>query len=111
MESYPPQFIAHNVPLVTVLGLETPAEIEGANEEQHLLGGHDNGFSYSTELPPVTGSAAEALRQAFRDLDARDAAWNSRPGPGKMGSMAFTSRDVGRVRDPIVDRLQYSASR
>jgi hypothetical protein len=36
---------------------------------------------------------------AFAQLDGRDAAWNGRPGKGKMGSMGFTFRHTaGRVR-------------
>ena len=56
-----------------------------------------NGIRVSSDLPDVTGKTAESLLDCFQDFDAQDAAWNNRPGQGKLGSMGFTYRCVGRV--------------
>lgn len=102
MDAYSHYYVVHNVPLVAIFGLETPEESEGAEEEARYPGFHEHGFSFTSELPPVAGSPADALRRAFQDLDAKDAAWNGRPGPGKMGSTSFTYRNIGRVRTSLV---------
>jgi hypothetical protein len=97
MEGYPADYVAHNLPFVILFGLGTN-DIETQNEYEKdypLL--REKGIYISSDLPNVTGPVAEELRTSFHEFDARNASWNSRPGKGKMGTMGFTYRSVGRV--------------
>lgn len=97
MDGYPPDYVGHNLPFIILFGLgstevKPPLEVE---RDFPLL--QEKGIYISSELPSVTGSIADDLLKSFHEFDARDASWNNRPGRGKMGTMGFTYRTVGRV--------------
>ena len=94
MDAYPQNYTSHNVPLVVLSGLGT-TKSDGAEARYPLF--QEKGIRISSESPNVSGPEVKELSECFRDFDARDAAWNHRPSKGKMGSMSFTYRHVGRV--------------
>lgn len=96
MEAYPSAFVAHNVPLVILSGLGSQPPLGHEQVPYPLLG--EKGIKITSESPPVTGPSAEKLLSIFLELDARDAAWNGRPGRGKMGTMGFKMKAIGKVR-------------
>lgn len=91
MDGYPFHYVYHSVPFVVLFGLEP----DKSEVDHPLL--QENGIYISSDLPNVGGQAGRDLLESFHDFDARDAAWNNRPGKGKMGTMCFTYRSVGRV--------------
>ena len=95
MEAYPPGFVAHNFPLIVLSGLSSLPPYDHEQDSYPLL--EERGTKVTSELPPVTGSTADELLGIFLKLDAQDAAWNGRPGRGKMGTMGFRVKAVGRV--------------
>ena len=97
MEAYPASYIAHNVPLVVLFGLDPQSHDEIKNTEQTFPLLEEKGIYIASDLPNLRGAVAEELLSGFRYFDARNASWNSRPGRGKMGTMGFTYRAVGRV--------------
>ena len=97
MEGYPNHYVEHNLPFVALFGLgptDRP-RFEKAEKAYPLL--KERGIYISSELPNIAGPAAEELLGGFQEFDARHASWNGRPGKGKMGTMSFTYRAVGRV--------------
>ena len=95
MDGYPGHYISHNVPLIVLSGLGTASTSDGAEVRYPLF--QEKGVRISSESPSISSREAEELSTCFRDFDARDAAWNRRPSKGKMGTMSFTYRHVGRV--------------
>ena len=97
MEGYPADYVGHNLPFVVLFGLgsiQSRPPLEAEKGYPSLL---EKGIYISSELPNVTGQVADQLLSSFHEFDARDASWNNRPGKGKMGTMGFTYRTVGRV--------------
>lgn len=97
MDGYPFHYVVHNLPFVVLFGLGStaPGSRNALEEGYPLL--QEQGIYISSDLPSVTGPAAEELLDCFHNFDAKDAAWNNRPGKGKLGTMGFTYRSVGRV--------------
>ena len=97
MEGYPAHYVSHNLPFVVLFGLGSTEIVypDPIEEKYPLL--QEKGIYISSDLPSVIGLAADELLSSFRDFDAKDAAWNNRPGKGKMGTTGFTYRTVGRV--------------
>ena len=108
MDGYPAHYVAHNLPFVILFGLGStdPKPRDPIENAFPLL--HEKGIYISSDLPSVTGPAAQELLSCFHDFDAKDAAWNNRPGKGKMGTTGFTYRSVGRVGQIPSDILSYS---
>ena len=97
MAGYPEHCITHNVPLVVLFGLGAESSIVEDEATKGYRLTQDQSTVVSTNLPCADGPVADNLIRCFDQLDARHAAWNSRPGKGKMGSMGFTYRRIGRV--------------
>ena len=102
MDGYPAHYVAHNLPFIVLFGLGSPSKdtgsygkLESQIERSYPLL-QEKGIYISSDLPNVAG-AAEELLATFHDFDARDAAWNNRPGKGQTGTTDFTYRTVGRV--------------
>ena len=117
MDNYPLHYVSHNIPFVVLFGLGSPSPSPGpifgphvtVESEYPLL--VERGIYISSDLPSVAGKAADELLQCFREFDAKDAAWNERPGKGKTGTMGFTYRSVGRVgQTPTILLDQFSIS-
>ena len=95
MDGYPKHYTSLNVPLIVLSGLGTATANDGAEIRYPLF--QEKGVRISSESPSVSGPEVDELSACFKDFDARDAAWNHRPSKGKMGTMSFTYRYVGRV--------------
>ncbi|MCJ1394716.1 hypothetical protein MMC18_007596 [Xylographa bjoerkii] len=97
MDGYPAHYVSHNLPLVILFGLGStdPKPRDSIEEYYPLL--QEKGIYISSDLPSVSGPAGQELLDSFHGFDAKDAAWNNRPGKGKMGAMGFTYRSVGRA--------------
>ena len=105
MEAYPSAFVAHNVPLVILSGLGSQPPLGHEQVPYPLL--EKKGTRITSQLPPVTSPSAEELLSLFLELDGQDAAWNGRPGRGKMGTMGFKIKAIGKVRTKFQDFLAY----
>ncbi|KAF2808509.1 uncharacterized protein BDZ99DRAFT_572364 [Mytilinidion resinicola] len=95
MDAYPPEYIAHNLPLIVLSGLGSTPELEAIPPVQDVLLGRRS-TPISSELPPVTGQRADQLLQEFLSTDARDAAWNNVTETRKGAVRGFRIRPVGR---------------
>lgn len=95
MDAYPPDYIAHNLPLVVLSGLGDESRLESNPSAHRLL--QVNGTPIDSEIPTVTGERAEQLLQEFLKTDASDAPWNSRPAKSRGNLTGFRVRAVGRV--------------
>jgi len=85
MDGYPTAYVAHNLPLLVVSGLE-PLESSGTVE--------NGGIKISSELPCVETEEAQALLKHFKNSDGSELAWNSRVHSGRN---KFRVKTVGRV--------------
>lgn len=97
MDGFPAHYVTHNLPFIILFGLGAtePGPASDIEKSYPLL--QEKGIYISSDLPNVSGTTAAELLDSFREFDAKDATWNSRPGKGKMGTMGFTYRTVGRV--------------
>lgn len=97
MNSFPDDYIVHNLPLVVLCGLE-PGENNdsiASDKTRTYLG--EGGFRIRADIPPVHGDTAEELRDRILSYDSAGAPWHSKQ-PGKQGpAYAFKIRSVGRV--------------
>jgi solute carrier family 25 protein 38 len=96
MDAYPPEYIAHNLPLIVLSGLGSSPDLEAIPPVQDVLPGRHS-TPISSELPPVTGQRADQLLQEFLSTDARDAAWNNTTDARKGVVRGLRIRPVGRV--------------
>ncbi|KAF2274519.1 uncharacterized protein EI97DRAFT_435057 [Westerdykella ornata] len=95
MDAYPPDYVAHNLPLIVLSGLETADERNAPPPVQHVLPGRAT-TTISSELPPVTGERAQQLLQQFLDADGSHAPWNGRNLDRRANLIGFRVRAVGR---------------
>ena len=86
MDAYPPDYVAHNYPLVLLSGLREPTEDSGPRI---------NGPVVESHQPLVTDERKHLLLQGFLSLQGNPSAPVSRP---KNGSIGYRFRVVGRVR-------------
>ena len=98
MDAYPPEYVAHNLPLVVLSGLGDKSKLRNIQRTHRLLQG--SGTPIDSEIPTVTGECAERLLQEFLKADASDAPWNSRPVKSRGNLTGFRVRAVGRVGQP-----------
>lgn len=96
MDAYPPEYVAHNLPLVVASGLGSIPELESIPAVHDVLPGR-GATTISSELPQITGERADQLLEEFLNADGRDAPWNGRPGSRRGGLIGFRLRAVGRV--------------
>ncbi|KAJ9668593.1 hypothetical protein H2201_001235 [Coniosporium apollinis] len=94
MDAYPPDYVAHNLPLVVLSGLGDESRLQDSGPVYKLL--QENGTPIDSEIPTVTGERAEQLLQEFFKTDASDAPWNSRPVKSRGNLSGFRVRAVGR---------------
>jgi len=86
MDGYAPAYVAHNVPLLVVSGLDsTPQDKSKAPE---------GAIRIASEIPPVESEDAQVLLRHFKDSDAGELAWNAREYSGRN---KFRVKTVGRV--------------
>jgi trafficking protein particle complex subunit 11 len=97
MNAFPSDYVAHNLPLVLLSGLESASnhDHESAESSRYLL--HEGGFRIKTDLPPVSGLHASELLRRFLESDASEASWNSEGSIVKERGGTFKIRSIGRV--------------
>jgi hypothetical protein len=86
MDAYPPDYVAHNYPLVLLSGLREPTEDSGPRINGPVVEGH---------RPLVTDERKDLLLQGFLSLQGNAPAPVSR---SKNGPIGYRFRVVGRVR-------------
>ncbi|KAH0563136.1 hypothetical protein GP486_002291 [Trichoglossum hirsutum] len=95
MDVYPPDYLAHNLPLIVLSGLATSSQDpEPASYDYPLL--QENGIRVTSNLPPVDSPNAGPLLRYFLELDASHTSWSARAYKDAVGSMRFRVRVVGR---------------
>ncbi|OJJ49544.1 hypothetical protein ASPZODRAFT_12675 [Penicilliopsis zonata CBS 506.65] len=78
MDAYPEDYVAHNLPLILLSGLEAGCEetAEAGNTDYPLL--NERGSQIYSDFPSLSGTIAEELRTVLMEEDASQAPWNSR---------------------------------
>ena len=97
MNSYPDDYIVHNLPLVILTGLEpnNSPETPFGEKTYEFLG--DGGFRVRAELPALRHPLISDLRAALLFHDQTKAAWRPQLAEKADQSPAFKIRSVGRV--------------
>jgi trafficking protein particle complex subunit 11 len=86
MDGYAPAYVAHNVPLLVVSGLDSAPQDKSIAPE--------GAIQIASEIPPVESEDAQVLLRHFKDSDAGELAWNAREYSGRN---KFRVKTVGRV--------------
>lgn len=96
MNSYPPDYLVHNLPLIFLSGLE-PANTPDtpAGDTRTFLG--DGGFRIRSELPSLHHALTNDLRTSLLSYDRSEASWRSQSVDKSDQAYAFKIRSVGRV--------------
>lgn len=105
MNSYPDDFVVHNLPLVLLSGLQSDTAQDNTirDKSQAYLG--DGGFRIRAELPPLHHPLTQDLRNILLSFDSSNAPWHS-PSPNKTEqNHTFKIQSVGRVGQ--VPTLRY----
>ncbi len=89
MDAYPPDYVAHNYPLIFLSGLRQPTE------ESEPKTGPANGPLVEGHQPLVTDERKDLLLQGFLSLQGNASTPVSK---SKNGSTGYIFRVVGRVR-------------
>lgn len=97
MNSYPDDYVVHNLPLVILTGLEpnSAAETPFGEKSFEFLG--DGGFRIRADLPALHHPLTAELRAALLAHDRSDAPWRSQSTDKTEQGYAFKIRSVGRV--------------
>lgn len=96
MESYPADYVVHNLPLVLLSGLEPDkAETPTGEATQEYLA--EGGFRVRAELAPLRHPQIKDLRAALLSYDGSNAPWRVQPADKTEQAHAFKIRSVGRV--------------
>ena len=96
MDAYPPDYVAHNLPLVVLSGFSTTEEPEAVQPVHHVLPGRAT-TTITSEIPPVARERAQQLLQTFLSVaDGSALPWNGRGLSGR-NNVGFRIRTVGRV--------------
>ncbi len=102
MDAYPPDYVSHNLPLVVLSGLGSAgSRSQHASQRASYPLLHEKGYRITSDIPPVTGPSAEQLLRTFLDADASKGPWNGRYEKGRMGTIGFRVKDVGRVGQDV----------
>jgi hypothetical protein len=86
MDGYAPAYVAHNVPLLVVSGLDSAPQDKSIAPE--------GAIRIASEISPVESEDAQVLLRHFKDSDAGELAWNAREYSGRN---KFRVKTVGRV--------------
>lgn len=90
MEGYPPDLVAHNLPLLVVSGFEHVSTNEARPKSV--------GAQITSEVPPIDSEDAQILLALFKDSDGRNSAWNGREHADRN---KFLVELIGRVISPF----------
>lgn len=97
MNSYPDDYVVHNLPLVILTGLEPNGRAETPFVEKSFQFLGDGGFRTRAELPSLHHPLTADLRAALLAHDQSNAPWRSRSIDKTDQAHAFKIRSVGRV--------------
>lgn len=97
MDSYPDEYVTHNLPFVLLSGLEQEASTESIASDHTRTYLGEGGFRIRAELPPVQGSIAEELLNTLLSYDSTKAPWHSQTPEKGVVKQALKVRSVGRV--------------
>jgi hypothetical protein len=86
MDGYAPAYVAHNVPLLVVSGLDSQVQEKSTTLE--------DGIRITSEIPSVESEDGQVLLRHFKDSDAGNLAWNAREHSGRN---KFRVKTIGRV--------------
>lgn len=105
MEAYPPEYVAHNLPLVVLSGLSSVQELGSKDELREIFG---TGTVISSELPIVDNELSQQLLQDFLSANGAAFAWNSERARSKNNLIGFKFKVIGRVRPTLIMRFTLS---
>ena len=92
MESYPQEYVEHNLPLVVVSGLgEAPTTVGSTTYAQEY------GTRLHISALACAGEQAKTLLQQFLQLDGSELPWNWVSLPGPTGTLNYKIKPTGRV--------------
>lgn len=92
MEDYHVDYIAHNLPLLALSGLEQDAHFPTG-----VSPGQGNGVKITSELPCLTGVKAVQLLEEFKEADGSSSAWNEAGNTSRPNVIGFKMLSTGRV--------------
>jgi solute carrier family 25 protein 38 len=93
-ESYPPEYVAHNVPFVVLSGLREGEESDIAQVPERY---GEGALRIHCDFPPVKKQRAESLVWAFRSFERKDDQWDTKPVVEGSNVMGLKFKVVGRV--------------
>ena len=94
MDSYPADYIEHNLPLVVLSGVsESPRSSDDSHSEVYS----GVGPTVSFDKPPLQGELIEQILQKFLSADGSQLAWNSSSERSKDSVTGFKIKSIGRV--------------
>lgn len=94
MEVYPPEYVAHNLPLIVLSGLTGAQEHVDRDELRDIFG---TAAVINSDLPLVVSELGQQLLQDFMSADGRAQAWSAESGRGKANLIGFKFKAIGRV--------------
>lgn len=97
MDAYPEDYVAHNLPLILLSGID-PApdhDVSKTGVRYPLL--QEKGTPIESDFPLLSGRLVEDLRTAFLQQDASDAPWNSQSHTGRSSGIGLRIKIIGRV--------------
>jgi hypothetical protein len=101
MDAYPPDYLAHNLPLILVSGLANPVDDESSvNIDDPLL--QTNGTEVDSDFPLLDGRLADDLQTAFLEQDASNAPWSASPHTGRPNGTGLRIKSIGRVSRCVI---------
>jgi hypothetical protein len=97
MDAYPEDYVAHNLPLILLSGIEPGSDytVNSAEAQYPLL--QEKGTQIESDFPLLSGQLVDDLRTAFLQQDASGAPWNSRSLTGRSSGIGLRIKVVGRV--------------
>lgn len=98
MEAYPPEYVAHNLPLIVLSGLTVAQEYDDRDELRDIFG---TAAVINSDLPLVTSESGQQLLQDFMSADGSAQAWSADAGRGKASLMGFKFKVTGRVSQQL----------
>lgn len=90
MEAYPEDYVAHNLPFIALSGLPAADPLPNASPD-------GSGLRISSDLPPLSGPAADSLLDDFLRADGASLGWSDHVLSERSGLIGFRLKSTGRV--------------
>ena len=97
MEDYPPEYVAHNLPLIILSGFPDSLHTAKPDKRREIFG---TGTVITSDLPLFDNESSQKLLQEFLSFDGGSQSWNSDAGRQRNNLVGFKFKVVGRVRAP-----------